>query len=233
MRNFKKAAALTMVVSAALLLGGCAGSYQARSVDLGESPLVNPKILVEGKGDQALYRYQKPNLDIKKYGKVIIDPVMIYKDGELDKDELANYQTLANNAFVYLSNELEKDYKIVKTPEPGTMRIQWAIVDADSSKSVRNTLSTFMPIGLGVSVVRLAATGKQTAVGEITTQIKFTDATSGELLGAALDRRVGGKTVTKLWSDWYNADEALKYWAKKINFTMCETRNGDKCIKPD
>jgi hypothetical protein len=221
-----------LFAAAALQLGGCAGSYQGRSVDLKEASLVNPDILVKGEGDQAIYRYVKPGIDIRQYNKIIIDPVMISKDGELDKDQRENYQTLANNAYVYLTESLEKDYTIVKEPETGTLRIQWAIVDADSSKPVRNTLSTIVPIGIGLSVIKLAAVGKQLGVGEITIQMKITDASTGELLGAALDRRVGGKDITELWSSWYNANAALQYWAKRTAFVLCGTRGGANCVKP-
>jgi hypothetical protein len=209
------------------------GSYQARSVDVKNSPLVNPDILVEGKDDQALYRYVKPGLDATRYDKIMIDPVLVMKDGELDKDDLEDYQKLANNAFVYLTKELEQDYKIVQTPEPGAMRIQAAIIDADNTKPVRNTLSTFMPIGMGISLVRYAATGKQSGVGEITAEMKLTDASTGELLAAALDRRVGGKEISELWSKWRNADDALQYWAKRTRYALCTARGGgDKCVKP-
>jgi hypothetical protein len=229
----KIAVMLVMVVAAALQLGSCGvGSYQARSVDLQESPLVNPDILVQGTDDQALYRYVNPKADVKQYTMVLIDPVLIYKDAELDKDEMENYQKLANNAFVYLTQELEKDYRIVKAPEPGTLRIQMAIVDADSSKPVRNTLSTIVPIGMGLSIVKYAATGKQAGVGEITMEMKITDASTGKLLGAALDRRVGGKELSKLWSGWHNADDALKYWAKRLSFALCDIRGDAKCVKP-
>jgi hypothetical protein len=215
-----------------MLLGACAGSYQARSVDVKNSPLVNPSIFKEGTSDQALYRYMKPGLDVTQYTKAIIDPVMFSKDGDMSQGELSDYQTLANNAYVYLSQELKKYVTIVKTPQPGTMRIQWAIIDADSSKPVRNTLSTVFPIAVGLSVVKVAATGKQSGVGEITTEMKFTDAATGELLGASLDRRVGGKEITELWSSWYNADEALKYWAKRVAFVLCTEKKMQGCVNP-
>ena len=141
----------------AALLGGCAGSYQARSVDLKEATLVNPDILVKGTGDEALYRYQNPKADFKQYTKIILDPVLIKKDGELDKDELENYQKLSNNAFVFMTKELEKSYQMVQTPEPGTMRITMAITDADSSKPVRNTLSTIVPMGIGLNILKYTA----------------------------------------------------------------------------
>ena len=229
----KMAAVLVIVVAFALQLGGCGvGSHQARSLDVNESPLVNPDILVKGADDQALYRYVNPKADFKQYSKLMIDPVLVYKYAELDKEELENYQKLANNAYVYLMKEMEKDYQIVKFPEPGALRIQMAIVDADSSKPVRNTLSTIVPIGMALSAVKYSATGKQAGVGEITLQLRITDANTGELLGAALDRRVGGKELTKLWSSWHNADDALQYWAKKVSFRLCEMRAGANCEKP-
>ena len=64
----KKLAMVVMVMAAALQLGGCGvGSHQARSVDLQESPLVNPNIFVQGTDDEALYRYVNPKADIKQY----------------------------------------------------------------------------------------------------------------------------------------------------------------------
>jgi PBP1b-binding outer membrane lipoprotein LpoB len=227
---------MAMVVMSALMaamLGGCAGSYQARSVDVKGATLVNPDILQEGKDDQVLYRYVNPKADVKQYTRIMIDPVLVKKDGELDKEELQNYQNLANNAYVYLGKELEQDYMVVKAPEPGTMRIQMAIIDADSSKPVRNTLSTFVPIGMAVSLIKYSATGKQSGVGEITVEMRITDAATGELLGAALDRRVGGKDIGTLWSSWANADDSLKFWAQKLRYALCDMRGGGvRCVKP-
>ena len=232
MKNLKSAGMLA-VAGLALVLGGCAGSYQARSVDLKQATLVNPDLLQKGTDDQALYRYINPKADFKQYNKVILEPVMISKDGELDKDQLANYQNLANNAFIYMTQALEKNYKLVQAPEPGVMRVQVAITDADSSKPVRNTLSTFVPIGMGLSLIKLGAVGKMSGVGEISGEMKITDAMTGELLGAALDRRVGGKDVSELWSSWANADAGLKFWSLKLVYFLCQERGGVDCVKPE
>lgn len=222
-----------MSLAMAALLSGCSGSYQARSVDLKQVTMVDPALLKEGKDGQALYRYAKPSVDFKQYTKVMVDPVLVKKDGELDKDEMADYQTLANNAYVYLTKELAKDYTLVQTPEPGTLRIQLAITDADSSKPVRNTLSTFVPIGMALNLIKYTAVGKQSGVGEISAEMKITDAMTGELLAAALDRRVGGKELSKLWSSWNNADKALLYWSQQTRFFFCDVSGGgEKCIKP-
>ncbi len=220
------------IVVCTFMLSACGASYQARSVNVKESVLVNPSVLKKGGNDQALYRYVNPDLKMSQYTKLIIDPVLIVKDAQLDEKERENYQKLANNAFVYLNQELKKDYQIVSTPEPGTMRIQFAIIDADSSKPVRNVLSSIMPIGIGLSLVKYAATGKQSGVGDITGEVKITDAMTGTLLGAALDSRVGGKDPKGIVDTWYNADQALLYWAKQVRYVMCNERGGSDCVKP-
>jgi PBP1b-binding outer membrane lipoprotein LpoB len=109
MKRMKMAGVVMMSLTAAALLGGCAGSYQARSVELKDVTMVDPALLKEGKDGQALYRYVNPNAEFKQYTKVLVDPVIIRKDGQLGKEEMADYQTLANNAYVLLTKELAKD----------------------------------------------------------------------------------------------------------------------------
>lgn len=232
MKNIATMGVSVVCIILCLLLGGCSASMQARSVDVKESLLVNPSILKKGSGDQALYRYVNPKTDIKQYSKVMIDPVLIEKQGELDAKELENYQKLANNAYIFLTRELRQDYRIVLIPEPGTLRVQMAIIDADSSKPVRNVTSSIIPIGIVISLASYGATGKQTGVGEITVEFKITDAMSGELLGAALDRRVGGKDVKGVFDSWHHADAGLQFWAQRLRYVLCTGRAGTGCVKP-
>jgi len=177
------------------MFSGCGASHQARSMEIKDSLLINPAILEKGTDGQALYRYVNPKADFKSYSKVMIDSVLMSKSADLDSDDVENYQKLVNNAYVFLNDELKKDYAIVRAPEPGTLRIQMAIIAADASKPVRNLLGTVFPIGVAISSVKYSATGKPSAVGEITVEMKATDAATGELLFAAVDRRVGGMNI--------------------------------------
>jgi hypothetical protein len=233
MKTAKRIAVVAGCALMAALLGGCAGSYQARSVDLKpDTILVNPDIFQKGTGDQVLYRYVNPAANFKVYSKIMIDPVLIYKQGELDTDQLENYQKLANNAFVYLNQELATQLTVVTVAGPDTIRLQFAIVDAEKSAPVRNLLSTLSPIGIGLNIVKYGATGKQMGVGEITAEIRATDSTSGQLLAAGYDRRVGGKAAQGIWETWYNADQALQYWAKKSAWFICDAKGGTTCVQP-
>jgi uncharacterized lipoprotein YehR (DUF1307 family) len=216
----------------ALLLGGCGASQQSRSMEIKDSLLVNPAILEKSSGDEALYRYFNPKTDIKSYSKVMVDPVIMSKAASLDAKETENYQKLVNNAYVFLTDELKKDYTLVQTPEPGTLRFQMAIISADSSKPVRTLMSTVMPIGLGISLVKYTATGTPMSVGDITAEMKVTDAATGELVFAGVDKRVGGINIQGAWDSWMTADDGLKYWAKRAAFVLCQKRGGAACVKP-
>lgn len=232
MKRIRTAGTLLACITFACSLSGCRSGMQARSVDLKQSLLVNPSILEKGSGDQALYRYVNPKVDVKTYSKVLVDPVLIEKQGELDAGERENYQKLANNAYVFMTRELQQDYRIVQSPEPGTMRVQMAIIDADSSKPVRNVTSSVTPIGIGLSLLKFGATGKQSGVGEITAEFKVTDAMSGELLGAGLDRRVGGKDVRGVFDTWHHANAAMEYWAQRLRYVLCTGRGATGCVNP-
>jgi hypothetical protein len=85
---------------------------------------------------------------------------------------------------------------------------------------------------MGVSLAKDFATGKPVGVGEATTEMKITDASTGELLGAAVDRRVGGKNPDGIIDSWDGADSAMEYWAKRLRYVLCEERSGIACETP-
>ena len=233
MLTLRRLTLLALAAGAALTFSGCGASQQARSMEIKDSLLINPAILEKGAEGQALYRYENPKADFKSYSKILIDPVIMSKAADMDADEAENYQKLVNNAFVLLNDQLKNDYSIVKSPEPGTLRVQMAILAASSASKVRSVTSTVLPIGLALNLVKYSATGKPSAVGDITVEIKMTDAATGELLGAAVDQRVGGMNIAGAWDSWRTADGALDYWAKQVRFVLCQKRGGAACVKPE
>jgi len=235
MRHGKTAGILVLFAFIVPLLAGCASTMQARSVDATDAFLVDPKILVKGGPDQALLRYVDPSVDFKKYTKIIIDPVIIYKEGEMDANNRANNQTLANNLYAYLTQELGKDLTIVKTHEPGTMRFQAAIINADKTKMVRNILTTVVPVGMVISTGQYIATGKPSSTGTITGEGRLTDAVTDQLLAMGVDKQVGGKSWGSMTDSWYSADEGMKFWAKMLRYNVCAVQKGPSgctLIKP-
>ncbi len=231
MKTLKWVGVLSIVAIIASPLGGCAGTKQARSVEP-KSSFIDYSMLQKGKDDEALYRYRNPSAEVARYSKVMLDPVLIYKPREASQKEMADLQKLATNFYVYLSQELRKDYQIVDAPEPGTISVQAAITDAKRSRPVSDLMSSVVPVGAGISVAKTFATGKPIGVGEMSMEMKVTDAMTGELLAAAADRRTGGKNPKGILDTWNDADLAMEYWAKRLRYVLCMERIGIECEKP-
>jgi len=215
----------------ALMLGGCMTTKEARNVEA-KGFLVDPAILQKGEGDQALLRYQNAKINLKEYPRILIAPVKIYKPANASAEELQDLQKLANNFNFYLFQELSKDYNIVLSPVTATLKIETAITEADKSNPTMDFISTVMPIGLGISIIKDVATGKPLNVGEISGEMKITDATTGELIAAAVDRRVGGKSFKGMFTSWGDANKAMEYWAIKLRYMLCMNRQDTGCVEP-
>lgn len=230
----KSKAILLLSMSAILLfsLSACMKTRQARDVDA-KTVLVDRSLLKDGGDGEALKRYVNPKVDFKKYTKIIIDPVMVFKPKDATEKEITDFKNLSSNAHSYFVRELGKDYKIVKEAGPGVIKLQTAILDADTSNPFTDTLSSIVPFGAAFSIIKDFATGKPTGVGEITAELKLTDSVTGEVLGAALDRRVGGKGMGGLFESWNDANAGMEYWAKRARFALCDARKGTNCEKPD
>jgi len=214
-----------------LTLGGCVTTKEARDVQA-RGILFDPAILQKGEGDQALYRYQNTKINLKEYPRVMIAPVKFFKPEKATPEELADLQKLANNFNYYLFQELSKDYNVVLSPVTATLKIETAISEADKSSPTMDFISTVMPIGLGISLIKDAATGKPLNVGEISGEMKITDATTGELIAAAVDRRVGGKSFKGMFTSWGDANKAMEYWAIKLRYMLCMNRQDTGCVEP-
>jgi hypothetical protein len=232
MKHGKMAVFVVVFALIAPLLVGCTASMQARKVDVSQAVLVDPSILEKGKEGEALYRYINPKVNWKSYSKVIIEPVIVYQQAAMDAETRENVQTLANNAFVFLNTEVGKVATVATVPGPGTLRMQFAIVSAEKSGAVSNFTTTVLPIGMVLSAGKYVATGKSMGVGEITGEFRITDAVTGELLAAALDKRVGGKQLRGVFTAWQDADSGLQYWAELVRYRLCTFISSAVCEQP-
>lgn len=194
---------VTLIVFS-LLITGCARTYQARHVETSDF-LDDYSLLKEGRQDDALLSYWKSGTDWSVYKKIIVDPVTIHKlpDSELNElPHVENYRL--KELFDYRIREaLKKDFKLVAKPGPDTLRIQFAITDAE------------------------------THVGQASVEGKITDSRTGELLMASADCRAGGKTWLGTFSSWDDVEHAYQYWAARLSYQLCEKQARNLCRKPE
>jgi hypothetical protein len=223
-----------IAVACSIMVAGCAETKRARDVEH-KGYLIDASILEKGGEDEALYRYINPKADWPSYSKILLDPVINLRGAELAKEgvPLEDLQRLADNFYLLLYKELETDYEMVTEPGPRTLRIQVAITDMQESWATTDTITSVIPVGMAISAGSEFVTGKPSFVGEATIEGKVTDARTGQLLGAGVDRRVGGDNIEASVDSWDDVNKIMEIWSKMFRFRLCKLRGERDCFRPE
>ncbi len=120
---------------------------------------------------------------------------------------------------------------MVSLPQPGALRLSIAFTQLSDRNVTLDTVSTYVPQLRLVSEAKNVITGKPSFVGEVAFEGRLTDADTGELLGAAVDKRVGGKTIKNM-DDWVDVKKAIDYWVEGFAYSLCKLREGTDCKAP-
>jgi len=221
----------TIALLSVLLIQGCAETQQAREVQSSGFLGTDYARLKEGNEGEALLVYRDPNVNLAKYDKIRLDPVTIWMSSKSAFEGISaeDRQKLADDLYTALHKELSQDYRLVDRLGPDVMRVQVALTDAKGSAPVMDTISTVMPIGLAISQTKALVTGKPSFVGETQAEAKVTDGANGQLLAAAIDRRVGGKSISGTTNSWDDVHEAFEYWARQLRYRLCSESDRQGC----
>lgn len=217
------------------LLTGCSSTRPARDVQptgfLGADAALLHK---GGEGEPGLV-YRNPDADWASYNRILLDPVTFWRAPGSDDIEVsvADRQILVNYFHELIYNRFSKDFEMVNNVEPRTLRVRIAIVKAEKSYVVLDTVSTVIPQLRVLSGLKDLVTGKPAFVGEAEIAFRITDAASGKLLAAGVADRVGGKTLNAAHlHSWGDVEEAFKYWVNHAAFKLCKLQNRAGCTPP-
>ena len=230
MRRFGLFGAFLVVI---MSVTGCQTTQQVKEVTqsgfLGDYSLLQP-----GAEGEAALVYVNPSANLSAYDKLLIDPVTVWlaPDSNVAEIPVDERQQLANSLHTKLVEALQSDYEIVSSPGAGVMRLSAAITEAEKRMVALDTISTVYPAARVLSQAKSMATGTQSFVGEASAEAKFTDAETGELLAAGVDRRAGGKTLEKGFGRWADVEGAFQYWAERVRYRLCKERGGANCVSP-
>lgn len=235
MKKINSVMMLAMIATVAML-SACAATKQARSVDASGFLSEYTSLLQPGTGDQVLLVYKKPNLNLSGYKKIMLAPITVWDDPAhpLTAEQRNDYLVLADSFHQVLTEKWSKDYEMVDKFGPNTMRVQVAIIHGDKSRVGLAFISKVIPQARALNTLWGFASGKPAFTGEVTIEFKFTDAETGELLGAGADKRVGtlklfDKSTVTSWGDVQNA---FTYWGDFSTYRFCQLRSGTDCVKP-
>ena len=224
--------AIGMILIASLCLA-CAATRGARDPRKAEAGFLGDySMLQETSGPGARLRYVREGVDWKRYDKMMVDPVMFWKSADVEANlSGAAKQGLVNYFHAAVHDRMAQDYQMVSLPQPNTLRLSVAFTRLGDRNVTLDTVSTYVPQLRLLSELKTVATGKPSFVGEAAFEGKLTDAHTGELLRAEMDKRVGGKTLKNL-DDWADVKKAMDYWIGGFGYNMCKLRGGTDCNAP-
>jgi hypothetical protein len=178
------------------------------------------KKLGPGPKDGVKMRWLKPGVDFGKYNKVMLDSVIFFyaKDSEYKGMDAQEMKEMADKFNLQIVNALKDKYPIVAEPGPDVVRIRIAITDLKSSKPVMSGITSVVPVGLGLSIVKKGATGSWAGSGATSSECMVLDSMTNDVIGVAQDER--SAAFTERFSKWGSAEEAFKFWGERIRAFM-------------
>jgi Protein of unknown function (DUF3313) len=224
---------VVLMVAASLLMTGCFAGKRAGSAKFsGWMTKDDYKLLKKNEdSNKALYSYIKPDVNWAFYTKMLLDPVVVYWPSKGAPPE--DVQKAANNFYSILVKTLSKDYEMVTEPGPKTLRVQIAFTSVSEGSGTMQAITSVVPIGIGASYVTDWVTGKPPFAGEASIEGKMTDARSGELLAAAVDRRIAQRNIATSIDTWDALQRVLEVWSKIFSFRLCQLRGEKDCLAPE
>ena len=236
MRNtrIRSATLLTAVALLSGLTAGCAKTVSEQSavvkqVETGESAAggffgADLTSLQPGHEGQAAMVYINPNAQWSQYNKILLEPVEFW-DSANSAVSPSDQHTLTAYTYNKLKEDLQKNFTLVDQGGPGAMVLQVALVNASAATPGLRSVSVVIPQLRVINLAQSLATGSYAFVGSAEAMMKATDAMNGQLLAAAIDRRAGGIAISSAaqWK-WGDAENAIDYWAQKIDERLVELR---------
>lgn len=183
------------------------------------------KQLKPGPEGGAKLRWIKPGVDLKKYKKFMVDSVIFYiSDKSENKGIDPQFMKEMADAFNSEIVEAFKDkYELVSEPGPDVARIRIAITNITQSKPVLSAVTTIVPVGMAVNLVKKGATGGWTGGGETSAEAMWLDSTTNEVIGMAMDQKQAA--FHERFSTTKSAKDAFWYWSRNVVYFI-DVANG-------
>jgi len=225
----KAGAGLPLVALCLLTLNACTTTQK---VDIKQSGVNcafignDCSLLAPGGKEQAGLRYINPAAKWSQYNKILISPVT-YWGSDSSKLSAADQQMLVNYTSQQFKEELGQKFQIVDQAGPGVMKIDAALIDAESATPGLRSISIIVPQAHMLSNLKYLATGSMPFVGGAQGEIKITDSVSGQVLGLAVDKRIGGGSIKAGFQwQWGDAENAINHWAELLTEKLSAWTSG-------
>ncbi|MRR34979.1 DUF3313 domain-containing protein, partial [bacterium] len=169
-------------------------------------------------------RWLKPGVDFKKYNKFMVDSVIFFLADNsdykgIDPQEMKELCDEFNKALVAAFKD---KLPIVAEPGPDVARVRFAITNVQPSRPGVSAVTSVIPVGLGVSLVKKGATGGWVGSGETAAELMVLDTATNEIVALGAIKRAA--EFDERFSKWGSARETFKFWSEKLVQTLTDVR---------
>jgi hypothetical protein len=230
-----RVAAATAAASVLALFSGCASTKNAPAVPTEDQSgfLEDYTNLRAGREGEPTYVFRVPNA-LASYDKVILEPVEVWRGeesaGRLSEEAL---QFLADYFYTLISMRLDRDYDLVDTADPTTMRIRVAYTRVGETGTKLAAQSSTKP--QPNLITQFQEKTKEPPSFSLSTSVELAirDALGGATLFAAIERKDLALAAREGGPSWEDLQAELEYDAERVGWILCTERKGaESCPRP-
>ncbi|HPB15469.1 MAG TPA: DUF3313 domain-containing protein [Smithellaceae bacterium] len=224
----KATAKMIVAVAAGLLFTASAQAAQdiPFSGFLG-NPAVYEQLQPGPKGGAKL-RWVKQGVDAGKYKRFMVDSAVFFLAENadykgIDPQEMKELCDLFNKE---IAAAFQGKHEIVSQPGPDVARLCIAVTNIRPSRPGLSAVTTIVPVGLGVSLLKKGATGGWSGSGETCVEVMVLDSATNEILILAVDQRRA--EFEDRFTRWGSAGDAFKFWSARMAEFIDNMKKKDK-----
>lgn len=219
-----------------LLLAGCTTAQAPAGP--GTSAILAPEIVAglrPAESDRApdLF-YVSETAAGRRFDKVMIDPIIYFAPLEAPRTiGPEDRQTLLNNFHILMGRQLGKDFLLAIEPQRGTLRVQFALLPETREAVAMDTVAMVAREDPEKKVVVDTLASPLSDGVDLLVEALWTDAVTGEVLGATVDRHFGQRAFEiPSFKSWADVNRYLEAYAMLVRYRLCRYRGASDCIAP-
>jgi hypothetical protein len=176
-----------LLASTLILLGACASqappqveTERTRGVALDSSGEVVGR---------AGLSYRAPNVDFRRYARVIVEPVQIYRNADANFGDATEQQKQAMAEFMQQEAIRALGPRATTTPGADVARLRLTLAGLEGNTPVAATASRIIPLGLVVNLTSHVHGAPGTFSGSLTYAAEFVDSRTDDTIGVFIQKR--------------------------------------------
>ena len=195
-----------------MFLASCATTAPPKTGFLGE---YYKNLTPAPEGGVGKFRWRKPGVDFSKYKKVMVDYVVfaLADDSEYKAISGDEMKELGDAASLALLNAIKQHDPVVAEPGPDVWRLRMAIVGLKQSNPIISGITTVIPVGLGISIIKKGAAGAWSGAGATQAEAMILDSMTNEVIAVGTLQYMAG--FTERFTKWGSVEDAFKYWGER------------------